>query len=453
MKCINNVYVSGVHSAGRGIGEVGARKYYLNGAIPGETVDIAVERRQKRGFLIGEIEAIIQKSVNRVAPFCKHAGVCGGCNWQHINYAYQLELKRQILKNAFEKYDIKSPALPEVAPSPLTRLYRNKTEFHFSSQNDNDNVSHIAGFHPLDKPKQVIQINECYLQDNFGVSLCKAVTEYATQNNLSFYDYQLKTGLLRSIGIRNTTVGERMVVVGFAEPDSKGIDILMQHIYNNFPEIHSLYHTVYTNLDKGYMDSDMILYPGKEKYITEKFEHLTFKISPRSFFQPNPLQAINIYKKIAAYAQLRGHELVYDLYTGTGTIACFIAANAFKVIGIEGSADAIGDAKINAINNGITNTQFIVGDILETFNQTFMLEHGKPNVIILDPPRAGTLIEIKKAMMNADPEKIIYVSCNPVSLAWDLKQLTEKYIIKDISLFDMFPHTHHLESVVLLERS
>jgi len=454
-KYYNDVPLNEMHSAGRAIGKTGNRNIYVDFGIPGENANIEVAKHQKNGrFVKGTIHSLNSISPFRVVPFCKHSGNCGGCNWQHIDYKVQLELKKSILLKALSKYEIKTPTVHNVVPSPLTLFYRNKLEYSFSSQNEsrskNDSKNlNVLGFHQLNHPGKVVDIEECYLHSSSDNVICEEIRKFALINNYAYYNYKDNSGLLKNIIIRTSLKKQVMVIIGFANNKLNLINAFLTFLNTRFPEISSLNYYISNCREEKEIDIEVRNFSG-EKVIYENIEDLKFQISPFSFYQPNPLQAINIYSKIREYAQLRQNEIVYDLYTGIGTIACYLSRDADKVIGIEGSASAINDANYNAKLNNIQNIEFITGDILETFNQDFLNNHCKPDVIILDPPRSGTLIEIKKTILLAKPSRIIYVSCNPVSLAWDLKQLTEKYNVTTIQPFDMFPHTHHLETVVLL---
>ena len=411
-----------MHSGGRAAGVINGDeavpKYlYADGAIPEEEAEVKVLRRTL-GFRQGVVHQLLKPSPNRVTPFCSHAEICGGCNWQHLSYSAQLYWKREILVHALFKYGIVSPPVPEVVPSPLLQGYRNKSEYAFSSEPEL-----IFGFHPRDNKRTVFACDHCFLQPPHVHQIAKIISQ---------------KGTFRSLQIRTTTLGDTFCILGISQPDHTLFDQLKQEI----PIVNGWYYSI---------ENDFIHFGGAT-HLEEKMDDLRFRYSPNSFYQPNPLQAIAIYRKIKEYAQPSGMETVYDLYTGIGTIACCIAPEVKQVIGIEGNRTAILDAQQNAIRNNIHNTHFIAGDILQTFTPDFINRRPKPHLIVLDPPRSGTLTEIKKAIIHAAPQKIIYVSCNPVSLAWDLKQLCAGgYRITAIQPFDMFPHTHHVETVCLLE--
>jgi 23S rRNA (uracil1939-C5)-methyltransferase len=449
-KYIENVPLVDIHSAGKAVGRVNDKNIYINFGIPGEIVDINLDRKV-RGFYSGNISNIQKPSPMRVQPFCKHFGTCGGCNWQHIDYSEQLLLKKQILENALKKYQIRVSVIDDVVPSEKRVYYRNKVEYAFASEGYKSGSA--LGFHPQDYRSQVINIEECWLQRQPSRKICEVFLKIAKKHKIPFYHYPDHSGLLRNLIIRTSTTGETLVIVGFCYEDSEMMPVFLEEISKQLPEINSLMYTILTSPEKGYADGDIISYNTSTGYLNERMGAIIYQINPKSFFQPNPDQAYNIYQKILELASFQGHELVYDLYTGAGTIACFLASQAGQIIGIEGSVDAIQDANQNASINRISNVHFICGDVLKTFTPDFVSTHGKPHIIILDPPRSGTLIEIKKTILLSLPDKIIYVSCNPLSLAFDLTMLTQGYHVVKVQPFDMFPHTHHLETLVLLERN
>jgi 23S rRNA (uracil1939-C5)-methyltransferase len=448
-KLIENLLLSDIHSGGKAVGQYNGKNIFVPLGIPGETVDVVLDRRQ-RGFYSGAIELIKEQAANRVHPFCLHHGVCGGCNWQHMSYPAQLYFKKRILENALKKYKIETPPIPDVIASKEIHYFRNKVEYSFASVSQNGSAN-CLGFHPLETRHEIIDITDCRLQREPSRKIFKAAREIAVGCEIPFYHYPDRTGLIRNIVIRTSTTGETLVIAGFTADDKEKITTFLRQLKSEVPEISSLIYTVLTNPEMGYMDGELIPFHG-DKFLTEKIGNLTYIISPRAFFQPNPQQAFHIYEKILEYAGPANSGLMYDLYTGAGTIACYLASKTRKVIGIDGSADAIRDAGINAEINKLSNTEFICGDVLKTFNPEFVSSHGRPDIIILDPPRSGTLIEIKKTITGASPAKIIYVSCNPVSLAFDLTMLTNGYRVTQVQPFDMFPHTHHVETVVLLEK-
>ncbi|HOW31021.1 MAG TPA: 23S rRNA (uracil(1939)-C(5))-methyltransferase RlmD [Bacteroidales bacterium] len=456
-----NVDLTGMHSGGRTFGFVGGKRIYADYGIPGEKVNIAGVQKQC-DFLKGIVSDVIHPDANRVEPLCKHFGICGGCSWQHLSYEGQLEWKRQLVINALNKYEIQSPEIPAVIASPQQQFYRHRLEYAFSNRRwyyegegriDDPQKRLALGFHPTDNPAKVVDIEECYLQQEPGRKIYECVKEFTLQNGFSYYDPREKTGLMRSIAIRTTTTGEVMVIIIFGEDKPELRNLLIENLLKEVPVITSVYYGVSSSIEDTYNDIELLCCDGTKPTISEKVNSLTFSMSPRSFYQPNPEQAGKIFETISNLAGLQGDEMVVDLYSGIGTVALTLAAKCRKVIGIEGSPEASHDAVQNARLNGITNEEFINGDCLETFNESFLENYGNPDVVLLDPPRSGTLIEIKKTILRAQPRKIIYLSCNPLSLAFDLKMLTQGYSITHIQPFDQFPHTHHVETLVVLENA
>ena len=454
-RLIDGLRLSGIHSAGRAFGKVGVRPIYVDFAIPGELVNVSIPRHYK-GYVVGTLENITDISEYRQVPFCKHFGECGGCSWQHIEYRYQLGLKARILSEALAKYEIATPAISSATASPSQCYYRNKLEYAFSSNTDTiaeeqAREGGVLGFHPYSTFKQVVSIEKCFLQPDPSRKVAAVAHAIARETELAFYNQQNGAGDIRSLTIRTSSTGELMLIVGFSTADTNIIEAYLAKLFSRAPEITSLYYCTLSGFDASYVTGNLTLYKG-DKYINEKLNGQTFRVNPKSFFQPNVQQAEAIFNTIIRQADLRSSDLVYDLYTGVGSIACHIAGSARQVVGIEGSAEAIADAEYNALQNGITNATFMVGDILKTFTPGFVEQYGKPDVVILDPPRSGTLIEIKRTILQAAPRLIIYLSCNPVSLAFDLKMLTQGYRIAYIQPFDMFPQTHHVETLVILEK-
>ncbi|MDP4210947.1 MAG: 23S rRNA (uracil(1939)-C(5))-methyltransferase RlmD [Bacteroidota bacterium] len=450
-KIIEDLTLSGIHSAGKAVGQHNGKNIFVDFGIPGETVEVMLDRR-KRGFYCASIDRIKVQSPQRVAPFCQHFGTCGGCNWQHMNYPKQLHLKKLILQNALTKYQIETPEIPDVIPSPSTVHFRNKVEYAFDGEYNTPDSHNYLGFHPFDRRDRVIDIEECWLQREPSRTIYEKIKSIAIDLGLPFYNYEERSGFLRNLIIRTSTTNETLVIIGFCYDDKERRDVLLQRIKGSVSEINSLMFTILSSPEKGFADGEIILHSGGPGFLTEKMDGINYRISPKAFYQPNPAQANVIYQKIVEFGNFSGNEFVYDLYTGAGTIACYIASKVRKILGIEGSPDAITDAFINAQINNLPNTDFICGDVLRTFNNDFVSAREKPDIIILDPPRSGTLIEIKKTIIRASPSKIIYVSCNPVSLAFDLTMLTNGYRVTKIQPIDMFPHTHHVETVVLLEK-
>lgn len=431
-----------IHSSGKVVAEIGGKNYYITGGIPGEEI-LFVSGKRKMGFRTGEITEIVEASPFRTEPYCRHHDVCNGCNWQHIDYPHQLELKRRILLQALEKYGIEVPPIPAIIPSPSVTRYRHRTEYAFAAHNN------AFGFHK-GEAGEVNDITDCQLQPEPSGSICRFVREYIRTEKPGLYDHELKTGFLRSFSVRISSKGEIMVVIGFGEDDPLKRISFLHSLQSNFPSITSLNWTIHESPRHSQLQGTIHSFENSIPYIFEKSGELDFRVNATSFYQPNAAQASAIFSKVREWADLKGNELVYDLYTGVGTIALYLARSVKKVIGIEGSAQAIDDAAENARINGIDNAEFLTGDILETFRKELLQKHGNPDIIVLDPPRSGTLIEIKKTINGSGADKVIYLSCNPVSLAFDLKQLTEVYKVTKIQPFDMLPHTHHLETLVLM---
>lgn len=448
------VLLQGIHSSGRCTAQVNGKKVFLEGGIPGETVTYTLERHKQR-FRAGKTEEVILSSPARTVPFCRHYESCGGCDWQHIRYETQLDLKHRILEEALEKYGIACPTIPPVIGSPRLTHYRHRMEYAFSARaRHEESTAGISalGFHKTGAPDTVTAIRECSLQADPSREICDFIEKLALRENLPFYDPVSQSGLLRSLAIRVGLAGDIMMTFGFAAEPGREVLRLLSTAGCAFPEIKSLCYTIHLSPSHSQMQGPILPLPGYPDAIMEKLNGLQFNVHASSFFQPNAAQAARIFSTIREWAVLTGTERVIDLYTGTGTIALHLAHSAGHVTGIEGSERAIADATENARMNRMDNTTFLTGDILHTFKPAFLEKHGKPGLIVLDPPRSGTLIEIKKTINASGAEKVIYLSCNPVSLAFDLKQLTEVYRVTRIQPFDMLPQTHHLETLVMLEK-
>lgn len=449
--------LSGIHSSGRSIGLADSKNVYLDGGIPGETVTYTLERR-KQGFLSGKTENILESSPYRVLPFCDHYSVCGGCTWQHIDYAHQLELKQLILENALDKYGIAHPPIPPVIASPDTQFYRHRMEYSFSSaafrgHNEAGPRKPGLGFHPASEPGKVNAIRMCFLQADPCREICDYIEKAAVEQGLPFYNPENGTGFLRSLSLRINSAGEVLIVLGLVYDDPEKRNVLFTKITNAFPMIVSMNYTIHRSSEHSQLQGDIFPFKNMVPFLEETIDGIRFRIHASSFFQPNVKQAGNIFVTATEWANLGGNEKVYDLYTGVGTLALFLARHAGHISGIEGSPLAIEDAAENARLNDVNNVEFICGDILHTFREPFLETHGTPDLVVLDPPRSGTLIEIKKTIIASGASKILYLSCNPVSLAFDLKQLCQTYKISLIQPFDMLPQTHHLETLVLLQKN
>lgn len=457
---IESLEILSVGAEGKAVARHDDLVVFVPYAAPGDVADVKIDRK-KHSYAEGHIERMVKPSPLRVEPFCEHFGVCGGCRWQHLPYQEQLKAKQQQVEDALHR--IAKVEMPEITPilgSEQTVAYRNKIEYTFSNKKwltweqmrsgeefaDRD----AAGFHIPGAFDKVLDINRCHLQDDLGNRLRLHVKQYAREHGLSFFDLRAQTGLLRTMMIRIVSTGEVMVVLSFGEDNPGQIKGVLDDLRTSFPEITSLMYVVNTKANDTIADLDIQLHSGRA-YIEEEMEGLRFRIGPKSFYQTNSHQAYNLYKVAREYAGLTGEELVYDLYTGTGTIANFVAPQARKVIGIEYVEDAIRDAKLNAEVNRLANTDFYAGDMKDVLTDEFVAAHGHPDVMIVDPPRAGMHADVVKVILNAEPSRIVYVSCNPATQARDIALLDAKYRVTAIRPVDMFPHTHHVENVVRLD--
>ena len=455
------VTIEAVAAEGKALAHVDGMVVFVEYAVPGDVVDIRVTKK-KRNYMEGFVAKIIQPSPQRLEPFCKHFGICGGCRWQHLPYEMQLEAKRQQVYDQLVR--IGHLDVPEIRPvlgSDKNRYYRNKLEFTFSSRRwfetpvdfeqlpENERIG--LGFHVGRYFDRVLDIEHCWLQDSPSNEIRLFLKEYAIEHGLEFYDIRQNQGYMRNIVIRNNEAGNVMLIVVFAYDDPATRTPLLQAVADRFPQITSLYYVINTKLNDSIADQTPLLFKGDDA-IWEKMENLTFKIGPKSFYQTNTAQAYKLYSTARDFAALTGSEVVYDLYTGTGTIAQFVSSKASKVVGIEYVPEAIQDARENAKNNDITNCEFFAGDMKDVLNAQFIADHGRPDVIILDPPRAGIHPDVARVILDAAPERIVYVSCNPASQARDLSLLAAHYRITAVQPVDMFPHTHHVENVCALTR-
>lgn len=459
-KVIEKLEITGISAEGKSVGRHNNKVYFIREGAPGDIVDIRVTGKHKK-FFEGEIIRYHQKSSDRTEPFCQHFGLCGGCKWQHLDYQAQLKHKQEhVFQNLKKIGKTELPQLNPILGSPYTQNYRNKLEFTFSNKRwlTSDEVAgeeilsrNALGFHIPRRFDKILDISHCWLQAEPSNAIRLAVKEYAETNQLSFFDLKEQHGLLRNLIIRTTTTGGLMVIVQFFQNDEAAINGLMNFLKEKYPEITSLLYIINPKQNETYYDLPVHTFHGKDN-ITEEMEDLQFRIGPKSFYQTNPVQAYELYKVVRRLAGLTGSETVYDLYTGTGTIANFIAREAGKVIGVESVSEAIEDAKINAEINGITNTAFFAGDMKDLLDSDFVRKHGKPHVIITDPPRAGMHKKVVEMVLTIKPERIVYVSCNPATQARDLELLGAEYEVSEVQPVDMFPHTHHVENVMLLTR-
>ncbi len=455
-----NVKILDTGSEGKAVARIEEKVVFVPWVVPGDVVDIQVTKKRK-SYLEGKATAIHTFSDERTEPRCEHFGLCGGCKWQNMKYESQLKYKqKQVQENLKRIGHLEIKESFHILPSGQEYFYRNKLEYTFSNRRWLTDFSRDVdfkernmnglGFHIPGMFDRVLDIENCYLQPEPSNSIRLAVKKYADEHNLDFYDVKIREGFLRNLIIRTTTTGEVMVILVVNYDEGAAVFELLFYLKQQFPEITSLMYVINPKSNDTIYDLEVKLYDGKP-YIVEEMEGLKFKIGPKSFYQTNPVQAFELYKVAREYAGLKGNEIVYDLYTGTGTIANFIAHNAKKVVGIESVPSAIEDAKENSKLNNIDNTAFYAGDILKLLDDDFIEENGKPDVIITDPPRAGMHEKVVRQILKVAPAKIVYVSCNSATQARDAAILAEKYSIEKSQPVDMFPQTHHVENVMLLK--
>ncbi|MGY3793402.1 23S rRNA (uracil(1939)-C(5))-methyltransferase RlmD [Aquimarina sp. 433] len=461
-KVFENIEVIDAGAKGKSIAKAPDGKIiFLNNAVPGDIVDIQTIKKRK-AYYEGSATVFHKKSEKRVTPACKHFGTCGGCKWQFMAYEHQLAYKEQEVVNNLTR--LGKIQLPEVTPilgSEDHFFYRNKMEFSFSDsrwltleeiQSDTEIGNRNAlGFHIPGMWDKILDIDKCHLQEDPSNAIRNKIKDFATQNDLAFYNARNQKGFLRTLMMRIVSTGEIMVLIQFFHEDVEKRTLLLDYIISEFPEITSLQYVINSKGNDTIYDQEVICYHGKD-HIEEEMEGLRFKINAKSFYQTNSKQAYELYKITRDFAGLSGEELVYDLYTGTGTIAQFVAKKAKKVIGVEAVPEAIEDAKANAKHNGIDNVEFYVGDMKKVFTAQFIATHGQPEVVITDPPRDGMHKDVVGQLLNISPNKIVYVSCNSATQARDLSLLDSMYKVTKVQPVDMFPQTHHVENVVLLEK-
>lgn len=457
---LENVKIEAVAAEGKSLAHVDGTVVFVEFAVPGDIVNVKVTKK-KKNYMEGFILEIVKPSEDRLQPFCEHFGICGGCRWQPLPYDMQLKAKQQQVWDQLVRIGhLEIPDISPILPSDKTKYYRNKLEFTFSNKRwiyNNEDPDSLTdeerlglGFHVGKFFDKVLDIKHCSLQPEPSNEIRLFIREYAVTHNLEFYNIRENTGFLRNIIVRNNQVGDVMLTVCFAYDDQDKIVPMLDAIAAEFPQIKSLHYVINEKLNDSISDLDCILYKGEDA-IWETMGKLKFKIGPKSFYQTNSEQAYKLYSVAKEFAALTGNEVVYDLYTGTGTIAQFISDKASKVIGIEYVKEAIKDARINAEANGITNCTFFDGDMKDILTADFIKEHGKPEVMIIDPPRAGMHPDVVKVIMEAAPERIVYVSCNPASQARDLAMMSPMYEITAVQPVDMFPHTMHVENVCALK--
>lgn len=460
---IENVEIIDIAAEGKAIAKIDDLVVFVPFAVPGDVVNLQLTRKKNK-YAEGKVVSFVSFSPNRVEAFCEHFGICGGCKWQILPYEEQLKYKqKQVLDNLTRIGKIELPEIMPILGSKKTTFYRNKLEFTFSNkkwltlEQLNEGVSfdemnmNALGFHIPGCFDKVLDINKCWLQDDISNKIRNFIREYCNNKGYTFFDLRNRGGLMRNIIVRTSTTGELMLIVVFYENNRGEREDLLNAIADKFPEITSSLYIINEKANDTITDQVVLNWKGND-FIYEEMEGLHFKIGPKSFYQTNSEQAYELYKVTRDFAGLTDDELVYDLYTGTGTIANFVAGKARKVVGIEYVEDAIEDAVVNSDYNNIENTLFFAGDMKDILTQDFINEHGRPDVIITDPPRAGMHEDVVNVILFAEPRRIVYVSCNPATQARDLALLDIKYKVTKVQPVDMFPHTHHVENVVLLER-
>ena len=456
---LENVLVEDYAAEGKSIARVGGKVVFIERVVPGDVVDIKLFK-SKKDWAEGYPLNFHSFSKERTEPFCQHFGVCGGCQWQMLPYEKQLFYKRQQVEDNLKRIGkIELPEIPPVFGAEETKWYRNKLEYTFSSKRfipenefvkDNTNDLNAAGFHAKGLFDKIVEIERCWLQTEPTNAIRKVLTSFARKNNYSFHDFKLHTGFMRNVLLRICTTGEVMVNMVMGEDDEKKRNALLDHLQKEVPGISTLLYTINTKWNDSLHDLEPVTVTGKG-YVTEKLEDFQFKIGPKSFFQTNTKQAEKLYSIARDYAKLTCKETVYYLYCGTGSIGIFVSKLAKKVIGVELIDGAIADAKENAALNNIDHAEFFAGDVIKVCDDSFFAAHGKPDVIITDPPRAGMHEKLVKKILEMAAPIVVYVSCNPATQARDLRLLDEKYAVNKVQPVDMFPHTHHIENVVQLK--
>ena len=461
---LENVTITDVAAEGKALARVNDMVVFVPFVVPGDVVDLKI-RKKKLSYCEAEVVRFVKYSETRAEPVCQHFGVCGGCKWQNLPYEEQLRAKQQQVFDQLSR--ISHVQLPEFNPimgSQLTLHYRNKLEFGCSNKRwltreqvasgETFDTMNAIGFHITGAFDKILPIEKCWLMDDLQNRIRNEIRDYALANGITFFDLRQQVGLLRDVMIRNSDTGEWMVLVQFhfeSEGDQQTAEALLSHLGEQFPQITSLLWVDNQKCNDTFGDLPVQVFKGND-HIFEVMEDLKFKVGPKSFYQTNTLQAYHLYDVARQFANLNGNEIVYDLYTGTGTIANFVARKAKKVVGVEYVPEAIEDAKVNSELNGIDNTTFYAGDMKDILNDEFIAENGQPDVIITDPPRAGMHADVIETIVRANPKRIVYVSCNPATQARDLIALDNNYEVKAVQPVDMFPHTPHVENVVLLER-
>lgn len=459
-KILENIAITGIADKGKGVGRtLDGQVIFVEEVAPGDVVDVLVTRK-KSGFMEGKPTQYRQYSADRVTPFCEHYGVCGGCKWQHLSYEAQLRHKHETVEHAIRRIGkVEVQEFFPILPADPTVYYRNKLEFAFSNWRwltKEEIASGIPlerqrglGFHRPGEFDKIVNVNHCWLQAEPSNAIRNAVRDIAIAQDLSFFDNKYKHGFLRSMMVRTSSIGETMLLFSFFENDQAKITNFLNAVVENFPIITTVIYCINTKVNDFLLDLDMLTFAGKG-YIEEQLGHVRFKIGPKSFFQTNTYQGKKLYDIAVTFADLQGGENVYDLYTGVGSIALYVAKNARQVVGIEEIEAAIVDARANAALNNIANAVFYAGDVKDILTPAFVEKYGKPDVLITDPPRAGMQPQVVDMLLQMETPKMVYVSCNPATQARDLQLLSTKYNVIKIQPVDMFPHTHHIESVALL---
>lgn len=463
---IKGILIERMAAEGKCVAHYEGKVLFVEGVAPGDTVDVEITKI-KSNFLEGRLKTLVSPSEIRAVPFCSHFGFCGGCKWQHINYETQLQYKQQQVVDSLERIGgLTFPAIRPILPSGKTQFYRNRLDFsatvqrwltHKELENAIPFGEPALGFHVPKSFDRVFDVHTCYLQSEPSNAIRLAIKEIAIRENISFFDLRKQTGYLRTVTIRTANTGEVMVIIQVGYDESEWLGKILSELSERFPQITSLMYVINHKRNDTFHDLEILTWKGNP-YLTEtmlkpdRSGTLQFQVGPKSFYQTNSDQAYALYTIAFELAELTGTELVYDLYTGTGTIANFIAGKAKKVVGLEYVEAAIHDARNNSSINGITNTEFFAGDMKDLLDENFLQQHGKPDVVITDPPRAGMHEDVCRMLLNIGPEKIVYVSCNPATQARDLKILSEKYTITAVQPVDMFPHTMHVENVVGLKK-
>lgn len=445
---------------GKCIAKINGQVIFTENVAPGDIVDLKILKRKKKYLLASPIK-IKSYSKQRSEPFCQHFGICGGCKWQHVNYQTQLEYKQQQVVDALERIGkLDLPVIQPIIPSEKTTYYRNKLEYTFSSHRwltkeeiDSDSKFNrdALGFHIPGRYDKILNIETCYLQEQPFDIIRNRIREFAMEHNYDFFHPYKLRGELRNLIIRNSNQGEIMVIIQFAQIEKERINLMMNFIKDEFPEINSLNYIINTKKNDSYFDLPIVTFSGKS-YITENLGTLKFRLGPKSFYQTNSLQAARLYEITRDFAGFSGKEIVYDLYTGIGSIANFIADKVKSVVGIDYIKMSIIEARANAKLNNINNTKFLAGDIKGTLSEDVIEKNGSPDVIITDPPRVGMHRNVVRTILEIKPQKIVYISCNPATQARDIEMMKRDYVINKVQPLDMFPHTHHVENIVLLIR-